>query len=88
MAAAKWPVRKRQRGVVLQPLTTKISLPFQLALREYAEAETRQANQPISQGKILETLALRASPELRRLYRQYEQLTGPPSASSPSSETS
>jgi hypothetical protein len=73
---------------VLQPLTTKVSLPFQLALREYAEAESRQGKQTISQGKILGTLALRASPELRRLYRQYEQLTEPASTSSPSSGTS
>ncbi len=81
MATPQWPVRKRQRGVALKPLTTDVSEPFKLALREYAEQQSKTHSQIVSQGLILETLALRASPELRRLYRQYEQLVDQPGKS-------
>jgi hypothetical protein len=74
MATLKWIVRRKRKGEALEPLTTKVSTPFLLALREYVE----QVEQ--SQGVVMETLALRASPELRQLYRKHAVSSSKPSS--------
>ncbi len=82
MATQKWVVRRKRKGEALAPLTTKVNPAFLLALRDYAE----QVDQ--SQGVVVETLALRASPELRQLYRMHEASLSPPSSASDSDRIS
>jgi hypothetical protein len=82
MAQPQWPIRQRRVGDALEPLNVKISLPFRLALRDYAEQQSQQHGRTISQGTILETHALRGNPALRKLHRQYEKELAPPAAPS------
>jgi hypothetical protein len=74
MPNPKWLLPNKRWGAKLVAVTWKVSLPFNLALREYASQQSELAGRKISMATIVMTLCLRTSPELRQLYSKYEQL--------------
>src|SRR3954447_12602306 len=86
---AKWPYRSKSPtkppGQELRTVHVDLSLAFSLALAEFVRQQSQQHDRAIGKGLVLETLALRVSPELRKLYRQYAELFEHPSRSPASS---
>ena len=58
---------KREWGRRLEPLSVKTDKAFKQALKEYA-TELR-----IGQGTIVQSLSLRADPELRKRYQAHQR---------------
>ncbi len=75
MAGIKWlrrskMPRHRARSEQLAWVTVQVSTSFKRALSERASLATKEAEDKIGQGAVLETLALKADPTLRQLTRE------------------
>lgn len=72
MSQIPWPHIQRPKGQPRSPMwTARYDVPFQRALKEFAQEESRAVGYPVTQTTVLKTLALRGSARLRSLYKKH-----------------
>ena len=72
MIRRKWPVRPREKGQAIKPLTIEVIPEFWEKLDRYAAQQsalgrTKERTGKVSKGTIVETLCLRADKQLREV---------------------
>jgi len=74
MREIDWPSPQKRKGKALVHLHVKVEAAFVAALRTRAENETLRLGRKVSQGTVLQTLALQSDERLRAHYQNANEM--------------